>query len=228
MTTVFKILESPTPILLPTAVQLNYACLDFNFTSWMTPANMRVLRSEQSSGHIAGLAEQKDHYAHRSPLAVVKDVGGRRLRKKKSWAQSLSLPLPQSFGGGSRSAQSTPTVEKPPARIGFARAKTSSVLPRDVPRDTDEDGNAADEDGEGDGDLAPEGPNNRPIAAYVDAEALNRQQAELAEERMKGDCDRKMAAGKTPIGTRLAMTSRTGYFQDRIIAPSMVRAAYLI
>jgi hypothetical protein len=28
---------------------------------------------------------------------------------------------------------------------------------------------------------------------------------------------------KAPIGTRLTMTSRTGYFQDRIVAPSMVR-----
>ena len=27
---------------------------------------------------------------------------------------------------------------------------------------------------------------------------------------------------KVPIGTRLTMTSRTGYFQDRIISPSMV------
>jgi hypothetical protein len=28
---------------------------------------------------------------------------------------------------------------------------------------------------------------------------------------------------KEPIGTRLTMTSRTGYFQDRIVAPSLVR-----
>ena len=73
---VVKILElrqlAPTshhPIILPlpTAVVLNYAALDFNFTSWMTADNLRVLRSEQSSGNIPGLkelAEQKDHLKH--------------------------------------------------------------------------------------------------------------------------------------------------------------------
>lgn len=222
---VFKILESTERVLPPVAVVLNYPCLDFNFTSWMTPANMRVLRSEQSSGHIAGLAEQKDHYSHRSPLSVVRDVGDKRLRKKKSWAQSLSLPqaLPSPFGAP-RSAQSTPT-EKPMPRM-VARAKTSSILEKGTPPQTDlEEGNVADEEGEDD-DIVPEGPNNRPISAYVlyqDAESLNKQQAELAEERIKGDSARRKAAGKTAIGTRLAMTSRTGYFQDRIIAPSMVR-----
>ena len=52
---------------LPTAAVLSYAALDFNFTSWMTPANLRVLRSEQSSGFLPGLrelAEQKDHLKH--------------------------------------------------------------------------------------------------------------------------------------------------------------------
>ncbi|KZV86217.1 alpha/beta-hydrolase [Exidia glandulosa HHB12029] len=230
VTTVFKILEAPTPILPPVAVVLNYACLDFNFTSWMTPGNMRVLRHEQSSGHLAGIAEQKDHYSHRSPLSVVKDVGDRRLRSKKSWAHSLSLPqaLPSPFGS-TRSAQSTPN-EKPMPRM-VARAKTTSFMEKGAPPQNDEEGgNVADEEGE-DEDIAPEGPNNRPISAYVlyqDAETLNERQAELAEERIKGDCARKKAAAKTPIGTRLAMTSRTGYFQDRIIAPSMMRAMAIL
>jgi hypothetical protein len=33
-----------------------------------------------------------------------------------------------------------------------------------------------------------------------------------------------LTEGKEPIGTRLTMTSRTGYFQDRIVSPSMVRS----
>lgn len=33
---------------------------------------------------------------------------------------------------------------------------------------------------------------------------------------------------REPIGTRLTMTSRTGYFQDRVITPSMVGQACLI
>ncbi|EJD35293.1 alpha/beta-hydrolase [Auricularia subglabra TFB-10046 SS5] len=207
VTTIFKILESPTPILHPVAVVLAYACLDFNFTSWMTPANMRVLRSEH-------------------PLSVVKDVSDRRLRKKKSWAQSLSLP--QALPFGTRSALTTPTEKSMPKMV--ARAKTVAVMGKGSPAAEDEEGNAADEEPEDDADdISPEGPENRPISAYVmyDAEMLDKQQAELAEERHKSDSARK-ATTKSPIGTRLAMTSRTGYFQDRIIAPSMMRAMAIL
>jgi hypothetical protein len=59
--------HQPINLPLPTAVVLNYAALDFNFTSWMSAENLRVLRSEQSSGNIPGLkevAELKDHLKH--------------------------------------------------------------------------------------------------------------------------------------------------------------------
>jgi len=73
---VIKILElrhlatsshQPINLPLPTAVVLNYAALDFNFTSWMSADSLRVLRSEQSSGNLPGLrevAELKDHLKH--------------------------------------------------------------------------------------------------------------------------------------------------------------------
>jgi hypothetical protein len=35
-----------------------------------------------------------------------------------------------------------------------------------------------------------------------------------------------LTKGKEPVGTRLTMTSRTGYFQDRVISPSMVRSSH--
>jgi len=59
--------HQPINLRLPTAVVLNYAALDFNFTSWMSSDSLRVLRSEQSSGNIPGLkevAELKDHLKH--------------------------------------------------------------------------------------------------------------------------------------------------------------------
>lgn len=111
-----------------------------------------------------------------------------------------------------------------------SRAKTVAVMDKGSSAAEDEEGNAADEEPEDDADdISPEGPENRPIAAYVlyDAEMLDKQQAELAEERHKSDSARK-ATTKSPIGTRLAMTSRTGYFQDRIIAPSMMRAMAIL
>jgi acetyl esterase/lipase len=67
---IFKILEThqTSPKLpLPISMVLNYAALDFNFTSWMTPDNLRVLRSEQSTGSLPALEEltvQKDHFQH--------------------------------------------------------------------------------------------------------------------------------------------------------------------
>jgi hypothetical protein len=58
--------ESPR-LPLPLSLVLSYAALDFNFTSWMSPANLKVLQSEQSSGNLPGLNElaaQKDHLQH--------------------------------------------------------------------------------------------------------------------------------------------------------------------
>jgi hypothetical protein len=60
-------ISRPTILPLPVAVVLSYPALDFNFTSWMSPDNLRVLRSEQSSGNLPGLRElaaQKDHLKH--------------------------------------------------------------------------------------------------------------------------------------------------------------------
>ena len=82
-----KILETQLTVPHPLALQLNYAALDFNFTSWMSPANLRVLQSEQSSGHLAGLAEQKDHFKHVSPLSMVGDR--KPLRRQRSWRDAL-------------------------------------------------------------------------------------------------------------------------------------------
>jgi hypothetical protein len=63
--------------------------------------------------------------------------------------------------------------------------------------------------------------------------AVVKQQHELSvavEEANSKATERYGGKGKQkePIGTRLTMTSRTGYFQDRIITPSMVRLLYFI
>jgi len=62
--------------------------------------------------------------------------------------------------------------------------------------------------------------------------ALEKQQQELSIAVAEADCKAiksvggKSPSSKEPIGTRLTMTSRTGYFQDRIISPSMVRVTW--
>ena len=93
-TTMYKILEHHIPLPKPVALVFSYVALDFNFTSWMTPAHLRVLWSEQSTTNIASLAEQKDHYSHKSPLAVVNDTLDRCLQKHKSWTKTLHSAVP--------------------------------------------------------------------------------------------------------------------------------------
>lgn len=69
----------------------------------------------------------------------------------------------------------------------------------------------------------------KPAAAIPRSKsAVVKQQHELSvavEEANNKATERYGGKGKQkePIGTRLTMTSRTGYFQDRVITPSMVR-----
>jgi acetyl esterase/lipase len=167
------------PLPLPSAMVLSYAALDFNFASWMSPANLHALRSEQSSSHLANLAETKDHFKHKSPLSMVSERRS-SLRRRKSWRDS--------------------------ARPGSSRPRRMSTLA--------EDAVLADVEGEDDAPHAfaasPEGPST-PLTQST----LERHQIEMSKPAEKKD----VAA----IGTRMTMTSRTGYFQDKIITPSMVR-----
>ena len=89
-TIMLRILEHPTGIPRPISMILAYPALDFNFTSWMSPANLRVLRTEQSESHMPGIIQGKDHMTHRSPLSVVDDVEktGQRQRQQ-SWGQAI-------------------------------------------------------------------------------------------------------------------------------------------
>ena len=86
-----KILETQLSVPHPLALQLNYAALDFNFTSWMSPQNLRVLQSEQSSGNLSGLIEQKDHFKHVLSTAIVissADVIGMKRNEVKNLIQN--------------------------------------------------------------------------------------------------------------------------------------------
>ncbi|KZT08360.1 alpha/beta-hydrolase [Laetiporus sulphureus 93-53] len=217
----FRILETQLNVPLPLALVLNYPCLDFNFTSWMSPSNLRVLQSEESFGHLAGLAAQKDHYGHISPLSMVGDR--RPIRRRKSWRDALrnlasptsdKKPLP-------RPRRPSPSVRNGKNAKTDARAANGhSVL------GFDEAGEMADV--EDDADLTPLKEEDKPILArvrfhpQVDEFILEQQQKEAEAQQVQLPVD------KAPIGTRLTMTSRTGYFSDRIIPPSMMRAMAIL
>lgn len=177
-TIMLHILESPKPLPHPVALVLAYPALDFNFTSWMTPEHLQVLRTEQSTSNIPGLEYGKDHMSHKSPLAVVDD-GEPEPTRISTWKRSLSSRFRRTASTSSGSLDEAPEERK---RLQD-RVKTP-----------------------------------------FEEKSMETMQAEL--QRAVNSAERQ--ATKTPIGTRLTMTSRTGYFQDRIISPSMMRAMAIL
>ncbi|KAF8904470.1 Alpha/Beta hydrolase protein [Gymnopilus junonius] len=242
--------HQPFKLPLPTAVVLNYAALDFNFTSWMSADNLRVLRSEQSSGNIPGLkevAELKDHLKHVSPLSMVRDKkpSRKRIRRRSSWKDTFKGFTSGGETEGNKSRKSTTSLMFP--------ARSLSGKPTNRSFGYADEGTLADEssdDGEDFGQVKEE---DRPIQDRIvykypngDGSSLPRSDSDIEKEQHKlsialAEADDKAiraASGqlpevghinnKEPVGTRLTMTSRTGYFQDRIISPSMMRAMAIL
>ena len=220
----------PTPL----SLVLNYAALDFNFTSWMSQDNLRVLRTEQSTGDLPGMRElamQKNHLQHVSPLSMVGDdrMRTRRLKRHKSWKDAL-----QDLVGRS---------EDPFTRHHMDIKRKSSM--KSFEMQCDDHASWADSESEEE-DPKPVREEDRPIEdrvrfVYQDASSdtdglhrmLEKQQEKLSAAVNQANLEattlatgshngKGMAKQREPIGTRLTMTSRTGYFQDRIIPPSMV------
>lgn len=180
----FKILEAPAssrPLPRPVSLVLNYAALDFNFTSWMAPAHLKVLRSQASQGHIPGLEEMKDHFSGSGPLDVAGGSTATR-RGKKSWAGESVKGWTEGMGR-LPSRPSSPGMKKRSTPLG----SPNSTIGRSAGRKLWEESERLDE-----------------------------------AENAYGDTQKPEAPAKPTIGTRLTMTSRTGFFQDRIISPSMV------
>ncbi|KAJ4483227.1 Alpha/Beta hydrolase protein [Lentinula aciculospora] len=243
--------ESSLPI--PLALVLNYAALDFNFTSWMTEDNLRVLRAEQSSGNLPGLrelAEQKDHLKHISPLSMVGDRGSgesrkhRKVKRKNSWKDTLR-GLTTS---GSEKEDSSPICSRRPSlRRSISGLKIPPVR-RTFLREPEENQSGVDSSNDEDDDYTQRKEEDRPLQARVKyiypyitpATAWIGNVAEKQEELSAAllEADSKAAQTmvnshpdekkKESIGVRLTMTSRTGYFQDRIISPSMMRAMAIL
>jgi len=104
----------------------------------MPPDHLRILRQE-SSASLRGIAEQKDHMNHKSPLSVVDDPPPRP-RRQNSWSKSFSkLPLVSSL-----KSPTTPKQKRVPLPLAFTSAGGNAH-----PSQLDE-GTEADNDGEGD------------------------------------------------------------------------------
>lgn len=251
-----RILEHHTQIPRPVSIILAYPALDFNFTSWMSPTNLRVLRTEQSETHIPGLVHGKDHMRHRSPLSVVDDTGEGPIDKKpkghrarqKSWGQVIGEKIPGlTMSPVTNTNLALPTDARP---AGQRSTSWTASLPRSMSTKVANWLRVEAGAGEKLSDRE-EGSDSDDDAETVRATSMDRRREadKSLRERVKTprterqfDIPRvdspepvKLAEGvkkvvkkkrRAPIGTRLTMTSRVGYFQDRIITPSMVSCLY--
>ncbi|KAF8348323.1 Alpha/Beta hydrolase protein [Amanita rubescens] len=228
---------------LPVSLVLNYAALDFNFTSWMSAENLHVLQYEQSSGNLPGLAElalQKDHLQHVSPLSMVRDQRprGNQLQRRRSWKEAL-----RAFAGGTEKNPEASIMKVPKLQhrrsTGLLRTALFDAQGLRNALDGSFSTNAeSDED-----DFRQWKEEDRPIQARVlysyDSSTPPARDLKAEQVGETDKCSKDHSAAKTSpktahrpetgrikgtIGTRLTMTSRTGYFQDRIISPSMMRA----
>ncbi|KAH0588932.1 Hormone-sensitive lipase [Termitomyces sp. J132] len=231
----------------PVALVLNYAALDINFTSWMSPSNLRVLQSEQSVGNLPGISElaaQKDHLQHISPLSMVKDNKfshhkTRRIRRTGSWRDAFRSLTSTDGKRSQASGKHSLSVLKTSTKRMTASFDTE-------PSQADGEGDLADVESE-DEDEGLVREEDQPIRARVRYEypqvpsppyigmthtELERQQEELSAAVEAANTEALQVFGRKdraePIGTRLTMTSRTGYFQDRIVSPSMMRAMAIL
>ncbi|KAF9469919.1 Alpha/Beta hydrolase protein [Collybia nuda] len=240
----------------PVALVLNYAALDFNFTSWMSGDNLRVLRSEQSSGNLSGireLANQKDHLQHISPLSMVEDqrygsTRSRPLKRRGSWKDALRGLTNHNEN---KSSTASPTNLQTPSSASTPNSPDNHNLPYDDKNVTGDQGPSVDAESEKKEDYNHRKEEDLPIRARVRYKyphtpatmaerepTLEKQQYEnIMIDEANTNASRLIGRDsfaedtnkiKEPVGTRLTMTSRTGYFQDRIVSPSMMRAMAIL
>ena len=242
-----RILEHPTGIPRPISMILAYPALDFNFTSWMSPANLKVLRTEQSESHMPGIIKDKDHMTHKSPLSVVDDVEktGKRQRQQ-SWGQAIGSKVaglamsPMREKGPDSTSHPTSPLMWTSALPRTMSTKITGWLAPDSTAESNPTEEPSEQDSEAEDDDETEtvkGPDGRRDADKSLQERVKTPHEEKGrfslapmtdmpsdvnapgvEARRNGLIKKK----KAPIGTRLTMTSRVGYFQDKIISPSMV------
>lgn len=208
---------------LPAALVFAYPALSFHFTSWMPAQDLRVLRSE-SHPDVANLLRQKDHLEHRSPLAVVEDVERRspsserarptvlRRRRTTSWGRGLVRNLP---GSASFAAIRELGTSASSEQVGVTSAAKGA-------------GSVDGEEEEVEEEVAVTDERDKSLSERVlwwdnaASSALAEQHEQrLLEGKVREDEGKKekelegkgQGKGRSALaGTRLAMTSRTAFF----------------
>ncbi|SCZ88475.1 BZ3500_MvSof-1268-A1-R1_Chr2-1g04434 [Microbotryum saponariae] len=184
---------------LPLPVSLVFAYAALSFHfTSWMPSSDVKVLRQQSSGNIADLLRGKDHLDRKSPLSVVEDVERPRPRRRRSAASLWARRL---------------SGTSPARLLGAGRGMSKG----DEGDDEDDDGDNAEVEAKD--------------KSLSDRVVFWNDEAKQAELQAKAESLGKEVienAHKAPIQTRLAMTSRTAFFNDRIISPSMCRAMALL
>lgn len=177
--------------------------------------------------------------SHKSPLSVVDDVKRphrtQTQSRQKSWGEAISSKLPglamsptdekSAFGGSKTPKATSPAI---PWSTVLPRVLSEKLASTDQRRGSNEvsseDSGSSDDDDD-----------TRTVRAFDmrrEADKSLRERVKTPKEErhfdLKSESPEKIVTvekrkrRKAPIGTRMTMTSRVGYFQDRIISPSMV------
>lgn len=155
----------------------------------------------------------------------------KRIKRKSSWKDTF-----RDFTSGSDRELESPSNSKVPRFLSAPQSPSNRSVGGEGT--SDDVGALADAENGEDEDLGHRKEEDLPISARVRyayphtvSWPVSRNNSELgyeqplspALEESNKKIEEGLTKGKEPIGTRLTMTSRTGYFQDRIVSPSMVR-----
>ncbi|MBW0525409.1 hypothetical protein O181_065124 [Austropuccinia psidii MF-1] len=225
---------------LPVGILWMYPALDFNFTSWMSPENLRILRQDQSSATLPeGILEAKNHLDHKSPLSVVNDRNhwknnqNKGHRRKASRLSQSFANLPNMMANWKRAL--TPRVEKHQSEVELKLDDSQLDDGLEHNNDNHENDDDDDDDDDKSTDIVPPTMEKEKSLVervlYHEEESAqirnsfdnNSQELTSTHEQAIKSTHSKTRSEKKSFGTHLTMTSRTGFFNDRIISPSMMR-----
>ncbi|KAH8925054.1 alpha/beta-hydrolase [Atractiella rhizophila] len=221
----YRLLELEAAHRLPLPVGLVYAypALDFDFHAWMTSRDLATLRAEGPT-HMGSLLSTKDHMRHKSPLAVVDDDRDNSKDRNGGWGRSLRKSISRINFTRAISQERTPSAQadKSSSSTGGINDDVKTPIPPQKPKfelfsepTTDADADMGDVE-----------------TSELDTsdEEQNAQSDRTVDEmiRFPRRGSRPLIRRQTTtLGTRLTMTSRTSFFNDRIIAPTMMRTMAL-
>lgn len=206
--------SAPPPLPRPIALILNYPATNFAFTSWMKPDHLNVLRSQsevnlQLIEPMRGKNEGKD--------SVDSNLSARNRLRGRTRPTGSQTPIQQKVKPNKSYTSLANQAEMHLAeRARMAEAESSP----DVTPQTSWIGRIESDE------------MDRQASTMNDPEHQQRlaQQRELqaATEKMDLELHEKKAAQNSTVNTRLTMTSMAGYFQDRILTQSMMRAMAIL